>query len=159
MPNRNLDAFQGSDHILNHTLQIASSRVIEGDVNLVPTGKFINVTGTAYDFRTPHLIGARWNKTVDYCGVGCTGYDNAFVYDKHVSNTPGTSLWSALSGIRYAFLACVLYVFLNDNTTIRLDVATNNPVVQIYTGNVCRATVSLITMMLTKLLLGWILSG
>ena len=48
--------------------------------------------------------------------VGCTGYDNNFIYDQDESRSPGVSLWSTDSGIK-------------------LDITTNQPAVQVYTGN------------------------
>lgn len=55
--NRNLDAFQESDNILDHRLRVAASKVIEGDPLLVPTGNFTNVQGTSLDFRSVHPVG------------------------------------------------------------------------------------------------------
>jgi aldose 1-epimerase len=67
---RNLDAFQGSQDILNHTLHLDGSKVVAVDSNAVPTGNFIDVSSTPFDFRTTQQIGARWNETVDLCGDG-----------------------------------------------------------------------------------------
>jgi aldose 1-epimerase len=117
--NRNLDAFQdGSNDIFSHHLQVDASRVIDVDGNLIPTGEFIKAGGTPFDFRAEQKIGARWNDTVNLCGlgmecsflikrhiliisrVGCQGYDSAWVYDRSEASRTGTSLWSDLSGIR-----------------------------------------------------------
>lgn len=117
----NLDAYQGSDTILNHKLRIDASRVIAVDDHLIPTGEFTDVEGTALDFRKPQAVGARWNGTVGLCGpsalswpfsaklcnswyiaLACQGYDNAWIYDRDVSKKSGFSLWSDLSGIRCA---------------------------------------------------------
>jgi aldose 1-epimerase len=111
----NLDAFQGSEDVLNHTLYMDAGKVIEIDSNGVPTGNFISVDGNAYDFRKPQQIGARWDQTLNYCGVGCTGYDNCWVYD-HPGRKNSLSMWSNVSGIR-------------------LDVTTDQVATQIYTGN------------------------
>ncbi|KAJ8481383.1 hypothetical protein ONZ51_g6041 [Trametes cubensis] len=111
----NLDAFQGSENILQHQLHVDGSRVVAVDGDAIPTGPFIDVEGTAYDFRTAQPIGARWNETVGLCGPGCQGYDNCWIYDKSEEEVPGLTLWSDLSGIR-------------------LDVTTNNPAVQVYTA-------------------------
>ncbi len=117
---RNLDAFQGSDDILAHHLHIDSSRVVAVDGDAIPTGEFIDVAGTAYDFRTPERIDYRWNDTAGFCGggslfeqtsragngvtlfalAGCIGYDNCWIYDHNETSKPGISLWSDLSGIR-----------------------------------------------------------
>ncbi|KAF8500031.1 galactose mutarotase-like protein [Gautieria morchelliformis] len=114
----NLDAFQGpqGQDILHHTVHIDASRVPAVDGDQIPTGAFIDVAGTPLDFRTPEEISARINETFGLCGVGCTGYDNCFIYDRDERKNPGVSLWSNTSGIR-------------------LDMTTNQPAVQMYTTN------------------------
>ena len=68
---RNLDAFQdGNNDILSHNLKLDSSRTIEVDDIAIPTGKFLDVTGTPSDFRKGEELGARWNETVGLCGSG-----------------------------------------------------------------------------------------
>ncbi|KAF8068039.1 galactose mutarotase-like protein [Lyophyllum atratum] len=112
----NLDAFQGgSNDILSHHLQVDSSRVIALDGNAIPTGDFIAVGGTPFDFRKEKKIGARWNDTIDLCGQGCQGYDSGWIYDRPEVSRTGTSLWSDLSGIR-------------------VDISTNQPAVQVYSA-------------------------
>lgn len=46
------------------------SKVLALDGNAIPTGEFIDVTDTPYDFRTAQKISSRWNDTVDLCGQG-----------------------------------------------------------------------------------------
>ncbi|KAH8801236.1 galactose mutarotase-like protein [Flagelloscypha sp. PMI_526] len=121
----NLDAFLSSTGVpvtveadrtmLNHTLKLDSSRVIEVDDLAIPTGTLINVTGTPFDFRKATQIGARWADTVDLCGSGCQGYDHDFVYDQDEQKKTGTTLWSDRSGIK-------------------VDISTNQPAVQVYTS-------------------------
>jgi len=126
----NLDAFQdGTDDILDHHLQIDSSKVIDVDGDAIPTGQFIDLnkplpvgqfnnvstTGNAFDFRTEQKIGARWDNTVNLCGLGCQGYDSCWIYDHDERAKVGTSLWSDKSGIR-------------------VDISTNQPAVQVYTA-------------------------
>ena len=101
--NRNLDAFQdpGVDTVLDtHHLQVDASRVIDVDGNAIPTGKFVDVQGSPFDFRQARRIGERWDETVGLCGEGCQGYDSAWIYDRDESERVGTSLWSDKSGIR-----------------------------------------------------------
>lgn len=118
---RNLDAFQGSENILDHHLHVDASRVVQVDGDAIPTGEFINVTGTPWDFTTPHKIDYRFNETVGLCGAGewcrggtlhgrarsdctlyagCIGYDHCWIYDRSEEAQPGVSLWSDVSGIR-----------------------------------------------------------
>ena len=64
----NLDAFQGSDNILNHKLHVDGSRVVAVDGDAIPTGEFINVTDTPFDFRETKPINWDFNETVGLCG-------------------------------------------------------------------------------------------
>ncbi|KAF8638984.1 hypothetical protein AX17_001816 [Amanita inopinata Kibby_2008] len=115
----NLDAFQdGADDILDHHLVVDASRVIALDGNAVPTGEFVDVTGTPLDFRQERKIGARWNNTDGLCEVGCQGYDNTWVYDK-LEDTEGTWIGTSLR---------------SDLSGIKVDISTNQPAVQVYTA-------------------------
>ncbi|KII84547.1 hypothetical protein PLICRDRAFT_179370 [Plicaturopsis crispa FD-325 SS-3] len=112
----NLDAFQdNSSDILSHHLQVDSSRVVEVDGDAIPTGAFIDVEGTPFDFKDAKTIDWDWNQTAGLCGGGCSGYDNCWIYDHDHSTTPGVTLWSDKSGIK-------------------LDITSNNPAVQVYTA-------------------------
>ena len=67
----NLDAFQqGSSDVLDHKLHVDASRVVAVDGDAIPTGEFIDVEGTPFDFREARAIGARWGETVGLCGGG-----------------------------------------------------------------------------------------
>lgn len=54
----NLEGFHGGD-ILGHVLSIDSDSITESDATLIPTGKFLPVDGTLFDFRKPVKIGDR----------------------------------------------------------------------------------------------------
>lgn len=114
----NLEAYQESQDLVGHHAQFGSSKVIATDGILIPTGSFINVEGTALDFRRAKSVGGSINATApfEYCGTGCVGFDNCWVYDKVQEKKPAFSLWSVNSGIR-------------------MDVTTNQPALQIYTCN------------------------
>ncbi|ETW76153.1 hypothetical protein HETIRDRAFT_461139 [Heterobasidion irregulare TC 32-1] len=118
----NLDAFRtntsnwNTSNVLDHNLQVTGSHYIVTDSNGLPTGPIPTVEGTPLDFRTSQAIGSRWNETVGVCGPGCQGYDNCWIYDGSAENTPGTTLWSDFSGIK-------------------VEITTNQPAVQVYTGN------------------------
>lgn len=76
---RNLDAFQqGSENILQHKLHVNGSRVVAVDGDLVPTGPFIDVEDTPFDFRVPKVIGTNWNATVGLCGGGIVQHRYSF---------------------------------------------------------------------------------
>jgi len=100
----NLEGYDAKD-IYGHEMQIFSDKVTAIDEALIPTGKFADVAGTPFDFRTPKLIG----KDIEAAG----GYDHNYVLA-----APGVaaSVYSPVSGIR-------------------MTVKTNSPGVQFYTGN------------------------
>jgi len=98
-----LDAFQDdSDDIPTHQLHVDGSKVVAVDRDQVPTGPFIDITGTADDYREAQAISNRINDIfkLKYCGTGCVGCDNCWIYDKSESSVAGVSLWSDVSGIR-----------------------------------------------------------
>ncbi|KZT38271.1 galactose mutarotase-like protein [Sistotremastrum suecicum HHB10207 ss-3] len=111
----NLDAFETTDTILDHYLQVHGSKVLEVDDVLIPTGKTIDVAGSAYDFRTPQKIGARWEGTTGFSGPGLTGYDNCYLYDEKDPKKTQVSLWS-------------------ESTGIRMDISSDQVAVQVYSG-------------------------
>lgn len=120
----NLNAWK-DDTILNDTtLWMPYARRYIGIDNIeVPNGTINTVVShPVLDFTAPKLIGSDIDGAVNYCGLGCTGYDNAFILDRPsgtgptASNFPVLSLWSGTTGIR-------------------LDVATNQQGLQIYSCN------------------------
>jgi aldose 1-epimerase len=74
-------AGQGNGDILNHVVYINSGQTTPVDAGLIPTGKFADVTGTPFDFRTPTAIGARINDTSQVLQYG-PGYDHNWVISK-----------------------------------------------------------------------------
>lgn len=67
---RNLEAYQETQDLADHKLQIDSSRVIAADGILIPTGELTDVTGTYFDFRNATRLGDVIEKAVGYCGTG-----------------------------------------------------------------------------------------
>ena len=65
----------GSGDVLNHVVTIAADAYTEVDGELIPTGNRPDVTGTPFDFRTPHAIGERIAETGG-------GYDHNFILSK-----------------------------------------------------------------------------
>jgi len=49
----------GKGTVLDHQLQLFADRYIETSANRIPTGAFLDVAGTPFDFRTPRTIGGR----------------------------------------------------------------------------------------------------
>ncbi|KAM0753353.1 galactose mutarotase-like protein [Meredithblackwellia eburnea MCA 4105] len=113
----NLDGYQDSQTALDHTLFVKSSKFIETDGILIPTGEIGKINlGSPMDFNTPNIIGSRIKDTSGLCGTGCTGYDTCFLYDENDGKDVVMELSSKLSGIK-------------------LSVRTNQPAAQVYSCN------------------------
>ena len=97
--------------ILDHELEIAADRITAVDAELIPTGQFIDVTGTPFDFRTTKTIG----QDIDAAGKvnNTNGYDHNYCL-----NAPGR--------------ACSVY---SPQSGIRMTIYTDSPGVQLYTAN------------------------
>ncbi|MFJ4831308.1 aldose epimerase family protein [Streptomyces sp. NPDC088747] len=63
----------GSGSAGGHELRLAASRLTPVDEDLIPTGEFLDVAGTRFDFRAARKTG--------------TGYDHNFVLDKGLTGT------------------------------------------------------------------------
>lgn len=109
----NLEGYE-SRSILEHELQIFSSAITENDSESIPTGKFLPVDGTPFDFRKPKAIGRDINEENVQLSYG-HGYDHNFVLDGEGFRTAAI-LQSKSSGIR---MAC----------------STDQPGIQLYTAN------------------------
>ena len=103
----------GVGDILDHEAVIKASAFTPVDSTLIPTGEIRPVEGTPFDFRTPHLIGERIGMDYDQMKLG-GGYDHNFVLD-NAEEVDAT---------------------VYDPSTGRvLEVLTDQPGVQLYTGN------------------------
>ncbi len=109
-------AGKGGD-ILNHEVMINADRFTAIDPEAIPTGDLPSVAGTPFDFRTPHLVGARINDNHDQLKNG-NGYDHNFVLNK----TQPKEL-SLAARVR------------EKNSGRVLEVFTQEPGVQFYSGN------------------------
>jgi aldose 1-epimerase len=103
----------GVGDILDHEAVIKASSFTPVDSTLIPTGEIRPVEGTPFDFRVPHLIGERIGADYDQLKLG-GGYDHNFVLDN----------------------AEEVDAMVYDLSTGRvLEVLTDQPGVQLYTGN------------------------
>ncbi len=110
--------YAGTGDILDHEIVIKASSFTPVDLTLIPTGEIRPVEGTPFDFRTPHLIGERIGADYDQLKLG-GGYDHNFVLDNAEE------------------VDAVVY----DPSTGRvLEVLTDQPGVQLYTGNFLNGT-------------------
>ncbi len=78
---------EGRNSILNHELKLNSEVFVELDDKLLPTGDFLPVKGTSYDFLSPEVIGAK---------PGFSGIDDVFVLK---GQDPAATLYSPETGI------------------------------------------------------------
>ncbi len=103
--------------ITDEVLQIFASNFTPVDSTFMTTGETVEVTQTPMDFRTPKEVGADIDKT-DYEQIKFgNGYDHNYVLDgKGDISKIAATLFSPESGIR-------------------MDVYTNEPGIQFYSGN------------------------
>ncbi len=103
----------GVGDILDHEAVIRASSFTPVDSTLIPTGEIRPVEGTPFDFRTPHLIGERIGAEYDQLKLG-GGYDHNFVLDN--AEEVDASVYDPSTGRV-------------------LEVLTDQPGIQLYTGN------------------------
>jgi len=107
----------GNGTILDHQLTLNADFFTPIDSTLIPTGEFASVENTPFDFRKPTLIGDRINSDNQQIRFGL-GYDINYVLKK--SADENTSLAAS--------------VFEPQSGRL-LEVFTDQPGVQFYTGN------------------------
>lgn len=103
----NLNGHNSGD-VLGHTLHVAAERYTPTDSGNIPDGRKVNVAGTPFDFRLAKVIGQDFTKRFN-------NYDHNFLLGKlgrmkHVATLTG------------------------NNTGIALDMFTDLPALQVYTG-------------------------
>ena len=108
----NLDGFGGD--IKDHKLKIYAKTYTEANNETVPTGNHPELAGSLFDFRELRRIG-------DGIDAGLSGYDHNFVL------TP--EIYESYLGKELGLAAIV------ENNTLRLSVYTDQPGVQLYSGN------------------------
>ena len=99
--------------VLDHTAVIYADATSEVDDVLIPTGASANVSGTAYDFRTPHTFGERMSARFG-------GYDNNYI----IAGAP----MSRVAGKDVPLIAIVCA------DSIKMEVLSDRPCVQLYTA-------------------------
>lgn len=104
----------GNPSVLNHNLWINSDKITELDTGLLPTGEYISVNKTPFDFRVQKSIAQDIDSTHYQIKFAC-GYDHNFV----------------INGKGYR-KAAIMY---SPDTKIRLTCYTDQPGMQIYTAN------------------------
>lgn len=103
----------GNGDILDHVLTLRASAFTPVDSVMIPTGEIRPVAGTPFDFTTPHTIGERIGDDYKQLILG-RGYDHNFVLDN--KEDVDVTLYDPKSGRM-------------------LEVLTDQPGMQLYTGN------------------------
>ena len=107
-----------ADGAMGNRLTILADRYTPVDAKLIPTGELKPVAGSAFDFRTPHLVKARVRDASDPQIVLGRGYDHNYVVRGPSSGAPR------------------LIARLEDPASgRRMDLLSDQPGVQLYTGN------------------------
>lgn len=102
--------------ILDHEITIDADKLVPVDATLIPTGELTDVTNTPFDFRKPKTVGKEIGAKDDQLKKGL-GYDHCWVLNNQDK------------GERFAASAY-------DATSGRLlEVFTDQPGIQLYTGN------------------------
>lgn len=107
---------QGTGDVLKHSLMLNANAITPVDRTLIPDGTIKSVSGTPFDFRQPKLIGKDINQNDVQLSFG-PGYDHNFVLAKPLFSF---GLAATAKG---------------DASGIVLDVFTDRPGVQFYSGN------------------------
>jgi len=108
--------------ILGHVLTLNADRYTPVDTTLIPTGEIASVAGTPFDFRSATAIGARIDASDEQIRRG-RGYDHNFVLTRTDSVlVPAAHVLEPTSGRT-------------------MDVYTEQPGVQFYTGNFLDGTI------------------
>lgn len=106
----------GDASVHDHSLEIAAEHYLPTDDTAIPYGEPAEVAGTPFDFRTSHLIGERIDTEIDQL-VWARGYDHTFVLSKPLDKLGFAARCSS------------------PKTGIVMEVFTDQPGVQLYTGN------------------------
>jgi aldose 1-epimerase len=103
----------GNGDILDHEVTLKASAFTPVDSFMIPTGEIRPVAGTPFDFNTPHKIGERIGENYDQLILG-KGYDHNFILDN--KDEVDVTVYEPVSGRM-------------------LEVITDQPGMQLYTGN------------------------
>ena len=112
----------GGGTILNHELTLSADKYTPVTKVLIPTGELASVEGTPVDFRKSTAIGARIGQDNPQLKIA-GGYDHNWVLDSSGTLSPAAEVYDPTSGRV-------------------LEVLTDQPGVQFYTGNFLDGTIT-----------------
>jgi aldose 1-epimerase len=65
----------------DHKVKIDSSKFVELDENLIPTGRQLDTAGTTFDFREGQRLSEGFNSSYEQNKIAGDGYDHYFIFD------------------------------------------------------------------------------
>jgi len=113
-------AGEGNGDILRHVMQMRASHYTPVNEHLIPTGEIAPVAGTPFDFTEAHIIGERIDQPGNAQLAFAGGYDHNFVIDRP-EDLPFHPTWNVR--------------VIDPGSGRIMDVHTDQPGVQFYTGN------------------------
>lgn len=116
---------EGSGSILNHQIKLYADEFTPVDSTLIPTGKLEKVIGTPFDFTVKKAIGRDMNAHDRQLSYG-KGYDHNFVLNKQKEGD-----WYKAAQV------------VGDQSGIVMDILTEEPGIQFYSGNFMNEKVQL----------------
>lgn len=116
---------EGSGTILNHRLKLFADEFTPVDSTLIPTGKLEKLAGTPFDFSNEKTIGKDINVNDQQLFFG-RGYDHNFVLNKQKEGE-----WYKAAHV------------VGDQSGIVMDILTQEPGIQFYSGNFMNEQVQL----------------
>ncbi len=111
----------GAGSIFDHEVTIDADRYTLTDDESIPTGELADVSGTPFDFRTPHAIGERIGQIIE---TATGGYDHNYVLSGNKGVLAGSN----------GEVRKIARVYDPQSGRV-MEVATDQPGVQLYTGN------------------------
>ncbi len=110
---------EGKGTVNEHIMQINASSITAIDDNLIPTGVFMPVADTPFDFNAPKTIQSGLDAEHEQLTFG-KGFDHNFVLDKNLKNEEGLYIAAKVKESKSGRV---------------MEVFTNEPGVQFYGGN------------------------